>query len=1212
MKNDIRLFINDQEIEFSADPKILLNYKETELHNPTIVRNAFTKQIQVEGTPRNNDIFGHIWELTRIQDESNFNPIIKTDFQLFVNDQLFSKGYVKLDKVTRTNNTTTYSLTLYGNLGSFFYNLSYLENSNVKKTLADLSYHDAWSTEPDMSFDITKENVYEAWGMIAGFGQTSNPRWHIINFVPAYNGIPNDFDAAKVLINNYHLNSTMYYDSGFQNGITVDGKTYRPVLNGVMNQYGYSLGEMPHDMTEWETRDLRSYLQRPCLSMKALIDACCQPDNNGGFQVKLDSHFFHYNNPYYTDAWVTLPLLKDLEGTGGGEDITITGATIPTASTTQYGANLYTVNMGGQSLASIKNVNMNVSVRFNPGSSTSANEVHAHRKYTSNTSFTLNGSTYVKTMERNTGIVLQMFALSTNGEVVAQSKAYFLGESDTRPKKGGKMWDDFYNKDNDLGAEPEYVYLQGYWKKVSGNYVFVNKYGQQTDINFSLTSPANFATLVIKAKTPYGEYIKYAFSGWESSWQGNNTSSLPLYTSEYYNTSGNKTKSQVAVIDEVLGRFSFVVTSMYAQGTDYEALFSGTRITKDKLMTTQYSPADYLLSYCKMFGLYFYYDSAEASDDPELYPNGVVHIMDRDTFYTDEVVDLSKMIDWEKKVEITPALAAAKWYEMDVEHHESEVGNVYKQQYGREYGSQTIDTNYNFDNNTIELYDGNVFKAGVMVLEKDKYFKKTRGGLPVYQFNGLTYNLFYAAQGSDEYETQEISYPQTTSMYLSAINADYEYFDSFPKLQFHTEENSPSDGDNVLVFLKGGIEVGADYWLTDDVNDMVILNDSTPCWILTRDEYNQAGERIAYKLNYLPLFTRDLILFGSQYGNIVHSWNFGHPQEVYSPDTFTTEGDSIYDVCWKDYIHDLYSVDTRKLSCYVRAELDEKPWPYWLRRFYWFENSIWALNEIKDMNPTSFDTTKMEFIKVQDMDNYKLEQIQYQGHNQLVLDSSTLACTGGNMTGKMILQSAGGWFAGDVIPGVDGDGHNYYLETAQVMTPHTGRGQTVSTFRIAVPANTGDTPITWTLGVEDDFDVWYHASFVQETCNTGSTLTLSPTAITVGARAGSTALTMTAVRVTDITVTSSAEWATITQNGNTITVSYPKNTTTTARTATITVAGTGVEGDMTATATITQNGLGQITTNTNEVVLDWNQTTGATFTITTDDDWTTTIIDNTI
>ena len=66
----------------------------------------------------------------------------------------------------------------------------------------------------------------------------------------------------------------------------------------------------------------------------------------------------------------------------------------------------------------------------------------------------------------------------------------------------------------------------------------------------------------------------------------------------------------------------------------------------------------------------------------------------------------------------------------------------------------------------------------------------------------------------------------------------------------------------------------------------------------------------------------------------------------------------------------MYSVDTRKLSCYVKAQLDGRPWSYWLRRFYWFENSIWRLNEIKDLNMGSYDTTKMEFIKVQDMANY--------------------------------------------------------------------------------------------------------------------------------------------------------------------------------------------------------------------------------------------------
>ena len=260
----------------------------------------------------------------------------------------------------------------------------------------------------------------------------------------------------------------------------------------------------------------------------------------------------------------------------------------------------------------------------------------------------------------------------------------------------------------------------------------------------------------------------------------------------------------------------------------------------------------------------------------------------------------------------------------------------------------------------------------------------------------------------------------------------------------------------------------------------------------------------------------------------------------------------------------------------------------------------------------AYDTTKMEFIKVQDMDNYKLERIEYQGTNQIVLDQTTLACTGGTITGKIILQGAGGWAAADIIPGHDGEGNNYYLSTDDVMRPRNGHGAAVTNFSISVPANTADTPINWEVAFEDDLDAWHRAYFTQETCNTASTLTLTPAATTVAARAGSTTLTLTAVRITGLTITPNVEWATVSQNGDTITVTYPKNQTTTARTATITARGTGVEGEMTETATITQNGLGQITTNTNEVVLDWNQTTGATFTITTDDDWTTTITDNTI
>ena len=146
MYQDVRLFIGDKEVELSADPKLLLNFKETELHNPTIVKNYFTKTIEIEGTNANNDIFGQIWNLDRYQyygsGGAGFNPIKKAPFQLFVGGDLYEKGYVKLDNVVRANNSITYSITLFGGLGDFFYNLSYDQDneSDVKKTLIPCRY----------------------------------------------------------------------------------------------------------------------------------------------------------------------------------------------------------------------------------------------------------------------------------------------------------------------------------------------------------------------------------------------------------------------------------------------------------------------------------------------------------------------------------------------------------------------------------------------------------------------------------------------------------------------------------------------------------------------------------------------------------------------------------------------------------------------------------------------------------------------------------------------------------------------------------------------------------------------------------------------------------------------------------------------------------------------------------------------------------------
>ena len=1199
MKNDIRLYINGKAIEFSKDPGILLNYKEVELHNPTIARNSFTKQITVEGTNTNNDIFGHIWNLERIQGD-NFNPIRKTDFELYVNDELFQRGYCKLDRITRTSTSIQYQITLYGNLGQFFYNLSYEDDSsNTKKTLASLTYSEEFASEPDLDFTIDKDNVYQAWGQIAGFGNSTNPRWRVINFIPALNGIPSDFDASKVLINNAERLS------GFDPSRTVGDAEYSAVLNGYLTQSGYTLGEMPHELQEWQTRDLRSYNQRPAISMYRIIQACCQPENNGGFRVELDSHFFRMDNPYYVDAWMTLPMLKDLEGISKGETYTITGATVGT-STSIYKP----INFNTPSQVSINNVNLNLSVRFTPNMTTSATNLYTYRHFTSKGVVTTNYFEYVKDYQTNLGPIVQMFALGSNGEVLGQSKAYYLGSSKTFPGYNDPMWEDYWM--HDYGTEPEYVFLDGYWKKVGGNYVFANRQGSPTDINFSFSAPSNFTSLVLKVKNPRGEWTKYfgfPFGGGQQGGKRNDSNVCALYTSETYDGSGRYTLEQAASLDRITGSWNFVITSMEGVAKDYEGMFSGTKITKDVLLTTEHTPADYLLSYCKLFGLYFYYDSTEVANDPVKYPSGVVHIMDRDTFYTDEVVDLSKYIDWDKKVDITPAMASAKWYKFDVEHTDAELEVGYKGQYGKDYGAQLVNTNYNFDNNTTDLYEDNVFKSGIMALEKDKYYKKDATGLPVYPYNGLKYNLYHRSAPNEEFDTLEIEHQVKTTMFMTSVNPDYEFFNIFPMLQLHGDDNTPVDGDNILVFFKGSVGGnGIDYWLTDDVGEMITLNDATPCWLLTKTAYDGSGREIAKKLNYFPYFTRDLTVFG-EYGNIIHSWNFGHPQEVYTPDTYSTDMDSIYDKCWRDYIRDVYDVDTRKLTCYVRAIMDDKPWPYWLRRFYWFENSIWALNEITDLNPASLGTTKMEFIKVQDMNNYRLAPITYSGAESLILDQTSIGCTGGTITGTVRLQSGGGWYAEDNISGIDGEGNTHYIATYGNMHPTSAQGQE-TTFTLDIPENTGNTPISWTISVEDDFDRPLRGVLIQETCHTGSTLSIVPNEALVSQPSGTTSFTVLATYVDDLTFTTDADWLTLTPTDQGFTAEYQENLTDSARTATITASGTGTEGTITATATITQSGLGSIDVNVDSLVFDYNNTYAQRFQVITQDSWTSELNDN--
>ena len=80
MTKEVKLFINNQEVEFASSPDILFTFQVDEMTNPTVVKNSYSKSLVIPGTKQNNRIFGGIWNVERVQDIMTFNPSKKAPF----------------------------------------------------------------------------------------------------------------------------------------------------------------------------------------------------------------------------------------------------------------------------------------------------------------------------------------------------------------------------------------------------------------------------------------------------------------------------------------------------------------------------------------------------------------------------------------------------------------------------------------------------------------------------------------------------------------------------------------------------------------------------------------------------------------------------------------------------------------------------------------------------------------------------------------------------------------------------------------------------------------------------------------------------------------------------------------------------------------------------------------------------------------------------
>ena len=1069
MTKEVKLFINSQEVEFASSPDILFTFQVDEMTNPTVVKNSYSKSLVIPGTKQNNRIFGGIWNVERVQDIMTFNPSKKAPFTIYHNGEIYQTGYVKLLDISINNNKIEYNVSLFGGLGDFFYSLMYSSSDDVgeseKKKLRDLHFGTnptATTSADEFDFQINKDTVLDAWSHLSG--GTSESMWNTINFAPLYNGLADGFDSDKVLINTVG-------NSKIKQSYVSGGTTYTPYEN-------YVLADINNNYTEWQMRDLRSYLQRPVIRVKDIIGAICKPENNGGYEVELDPEFFSSGNPYYWKSWMTLPMLSNLDYDSTKESAS---GSASVNKMTQYYPSGYRYQQqewfsisGMPEDAKSYNVSVDVDIQAILDSAYTSSLVTGSTTTAETNTIDITSYSYPDNVNYPSAIAVQLVAYDSDGRVCGGSDNIWItgvyqhrspggGGGNTRPgggntRPGGNIRPQPSNvipSMADLKITPVFENANTQQLLSYFNYVGDNKTRWQLSSGVSLT--------IKNVKKAWNVRLVLTKVNNSPSATAHDYYSRVLFQPYYTNT--GVLMHRITLMD----KFNVIVNSAEVTFNTNETIRSGSKFKKAQLLNTDYTPADWLLSYAKQFGLYFSKDKNENK----------IYIRTRKSFYDgNTIIDLNKMIDNSKQRTINPIVFDAKWYNWQLEQENSTFSKIYQDTYGVKYGSQKVNTGYNFDGNDNDLLNGNIFKGAIECLERSDMFTYTGNDTidKPWQYQGFSYNLY---SSTDIEESTEITVPATTRLNKLKSFQTLKFYDLFSKVQLHDDSNKPSDGSKILLFFDTFVptksKVNGDdinYWLTDDNNAMAVLNEDTPCWLYTLQPTNEATP-----ITSIPHFGRYLI--NDSQNIITSSWDFGNVRQLYIPDVYSTQNATIYSQYWKKYISDLYDIDTKKLTCYVTFK--GKPTEEWLRYFYWFENAIWRISKIIDHNVASNGSTKVEFIKVQDITNYTVDDYQPLPNFSISFASGATSTTIPNSGGTVrvyvtINDQSLGWFVNDGI-----------LDYA---SPTSGVGN--GYFDVTLPANTYNDSIVFPIACENGYDEWSNTINITQGKNVLSAEFLQP------------------------------------------------------------------------------------------------------------------------
>lgn len=340
----IALYLENQRLDTDESLSVSFTYETIDPDRLSSIKNSFSKTVAIKGTPNNNRIFGHIFRNDKyIPVDTNdpdrrigpyFDPHRQTRWTMTNKGAYVGSGYCTLDNIIRKGPDITYNLTLYGGIGSFFYNLKY-NADGTKRSLSDMFWNwyprtsaggygqalDQAAESTDPILRCTADVITSSYANLS----PDNPYTGTtgvdkdITFVPCYTGLYDDFDSKSMLVSTYNHttdNASVIAKlpaairkklrDAFPDSKTDGGVTYTALDKHLStdSQHRYGVVSFSRDIDPSEAGDLRVGELPAAVRLSKLMTVISNPDNNGGYDVEWDSSIT--SSYHWRYGWVLL------------------------------------------------------------------------------------------------------------------------------------------------------------------------------------------------------------------------------------------------------------------------------------------------------------------------------------------------------------------------------------------------------------------------------------------------------------------------------------------------------------------------------------------------------------------------------------------------------------------------------------------------------------------------------------------------------------------------------------------------------------------------------------------------------------------------------------------------------------------------------------------------------------------------------------------